>query len=298
MELFNLLFDFVVRVLTYHPNIAGLMVADPVTLTLLATTAANVGSSVVGSNAAGNSAQLQADSTIQGGREQRQFATDIYNADKKSNYDAGQWLKDYLPTYDMSKVDAPNMPDLSMFSAPDPDKYFSDANVNKYYDTAQGNLNNQMQTSVGNAQSSFGASAASRGLANPSAGLSMVGNQTAQNFIPQFGELETNRAGALYDNQKNLFGAKMQANQFNSGIAQQNFGNQMNSANFNSQQNQILNQLRQMGYSNQSNFAQNYGNPNTPYNPLAYPTYAPKAQQPYAIPNTNTDNAQGYGVGF
>ncbi len=236
MEILNFLFDVVVKIFTYQPNISGLMVADPVTAAAIIGATGALGSSVIGSNASNKASQQQANATAQGARDQGVFANEMFNYDNQRNYDAGQWLKTMLPNFDMTKI-----------YAPDSSKYFSDEATNKYYDTAKGNLNQSMLSGVNTAQQSAGASAASRGLANPSAFTAMVGNQASQQWLPQFGQLEQGRAGALLGNQEKRYNADFQGAQFNS------------------QQNQILNSLRQLGYGNQSQFAQQYGNPNDPF---------------------------------
>jgi len=71
--------------------------------------------------------------------------------------------------------------------------------TNKYYDQAKSNLNFNMNTQVGDAQSSAGALAASRGFANPSGFVNYSGQGVRNSFVPQFGELEGRRFGALGD---------------------------------------------------------------------------------------------------
>jgi len=223
------------------PFTGGLSMAIPAITSLLG--------SIFGSNSNNRAAEEQAKQTLWGNQQQRAYGTQVYNNDLAQNYEAGQWLQKYLPQLDMTKQQAPTLPNQI-----DPNQYFGDSKVNQYYDTAQSNLTRDMNTSIGNAQSSAGASAASRGIANPSAMLSMVGNQAGQNFIPQFGKLEESRVGALLGNQQNLYNAMFQQ-------GQTNFGNQMNLANFNSGQNQQMNQLRQMQFGNYANFANQYGDP-------------------------------------
>ena len=75
-------------------------------------------------------------------------------------------------------------------------------NLNKFYNTAQGNLNQQMGQQVSDASAQAGALAGARGLANPSGFVNRSANQVRQSFAPQFGQLEANRAQAQFDIEK------------------------------------------------------------------------------------------------
>jgi len=67
------------------------------------------------------------------------------------------------------------------------------------YNKSKSNLNYNMNTQVGDAQSSAGAMAASRGLANPSGFTNYAGQNVRDSFIPQFGQLEADQARSLND---------------------------------------------------------------------------------------------------
>ena len=111
--------------------------------------------------------------------------------------------------------------------------------LNKYFDTANTNLTQNMNSQVAQTSQQAGALAASRRLANPSG---FVGNQS-QNvrtaFNPQFGELQGKRFGALADlerynnmglntSNKDYTNLLMQLSQMGGQAMQGDFGNQQN----------------------------------------------------------------------
>lgn len=77
--------------------------------------------------------------------------------------------------------------------------------LNRYFDTAGGNLSQRQGQSVGRAQATAAALAASRGLLNPSGFVANAGSQMAAPYSEAFGQLEGQRAGALIDQQKQYY---------------------------------------------------------------------------------------------
>lgn len=175
-------------------------------------------------NSQSNAANKAAQAGLQGTQEGIQLSRDIYNSDLKKQYEAAQYLKGFMPNFDM------NMPN--------PQNYFGQGNVNQFYDLSKSNLNQQYQRSLSEAGMGAGEAAASRGLLNPSLMTRQAQNDVNQVYAPQFTGLEANRAGAMVQNNKDLYQAMLSNGQY-------------------------ANMLRQLGYSNQFNLANNFGSPDS-----------------------------------
>lgn len=128
-----------------------------------------------------------------------------------------------------------------------------------YFDKAKQNLNYNMSTQVGDAQSSAGALAASRGFANPSGFVSNAGQQVRNSFVPQFGQLESDKAMATSRQQDefNRYFTQLltQLGQGQIGAAQNDFSNQMNI--FGLKNNMTQNYDPYTGWDKTINFASN-----------------------------------------
>lgn len=121
-----------------------------------------------------------------------------------------------------------SMPGLmSMFNqyAPNPSDYFSPGKINTYYDTASSNLGRNMTGQVAGAQGSAAAMAGARGFANPGGFVSNAGQNVRTAFMPQFGQLEQGRAGALMSNDQNYYQALMSLLGQRLNLGQQEFQN-------------------------------------------------------------------------
>lgn len=161
----------------------------------------NFGGNLLGGNAQAKSAEDQ----------QRQ-AQRMFELENNWRTDSSEFLKTILPQFD--------------FNMPDANKYFGTDSINKQYDIGRQNLNFGMNQAVNDTSAQAGALSASKGYANNNAFVGNMANQVRQSYIPQFGALEQQRAGALQGNQAQLFQALMQ--QFGQGnqLRQNQFNNQ------------------------------------------------------------------------
>lgn len=148
-------------------------------------TAVGAGTNIYGSNAG-------ADAQKNAANQQAQNAMWMYNQDTNKDIANSNYLSGLLP------------------SLPNPTQYFGTDGINKQYDVARSNLNYNMNQNVSDASSQAGALAASRGFANPSGFVANSANQVRSSFVPQFGALEQGRAGAMQQNQKDMYNAETQ----------------------------------------------------------------------------------------
>lgn len=181
---------------------------DPVTQAAIITGGAKIGGDFFGGNAQANASD-----------EQLKNANRMFETEQNLRGDYSTWLQNNFNQFGMAQM-------------PDPNKYFDPANINKQYDIGRQNLNQTMGGMVNDASAQAGALGASRGYANNNAFVGNMANQVRSSFVPQFGQLEQNRAGALDANSAKLFAslfgnANMQ-NQFN----QNRFNNANQVANF------------------------------------------------------------------
>lgn len=119
----------------------------------------------------------------------------------------------------------------------DPSKFFDPALIQALYASARGNLSRTAGGQVAGAQRTMGAQAGARNLLNPTAAILGAGSQVRGQYAPVFGNLETQQAGALQENQQNLYKALLsreqmqeQARQFgvSSDLQRQAMENQYN----------------------------------------------------------------------
>jgi len=159
--------------------------------------------------------ESQADSA----EEQRKQAQKMYETEQNLRGDYATWLQNNFNNFGMAQM-------------PDPNKYFDPANINRQYDIGRQNLNFGMNQAVNDASAQAGALSASKGYANNNAFIGNMANQVRQSFVPQFGQLEQQRASALDANSArlfaSLFGNAQMQNQFN----QNRFNNANQVANF------------------------------------------------------------------
>jgi hypothetical protein len=218
--------EIIKQIIFYSPDIQGLMLADPVTALAIAS-AVGTGVNYFGNQSAANTqagaANNASQAGLQGTREGIQAQKDIYNADRQREFEAGKYLQGLMPNFDM------NMPD--------PQNYFGQGNVNQFYDQSKSALNQTYQRDLGEAGQGAGEMAAARGLLNPSLLARQAQSGVRETYAPQFAGLEANRAGAMLQNNQELYKAML--------------GND-----------QYMNMLRQLGYSNQFQLASQFGNPN------------------------------------
>ena len=195
----------------HYEEIKSSVHCEPATITALATMG---GSAIQG---AGN--YMAGNAQANASEDQLKQANRMFETEQNLRGDYATWLQNNFNNFGMAQL-------------PDPNKYFDPANINKQYDIGKQNLNQTMGGMVNDASAQAGALGASRGYANNNAFVGNMANQVRQSFVPQFGQLEQNRAGALDANSAKLFAslfgnANMQ-NQFN----QNRFNNANQVANF------------------------------------------------------------------
>lgn len=168
----------------------------------------NFGGNFLGGNSQADSAE-----------EQRKQAQRMFEVEQNLRGDYATWLQNNFNNFGMAQM-------------PDPNKYFDPANINKQYDIGRQNLNFGMNQAVNDTSAQAGALSASKGYANNNAFVNNMANQVRQSYVPQFGQLEQQRAGALDANSArlfaSLFGNAQMQNQFN----QNRFNNANQVANF------------------------------------------------------------------
>lgn len=106
--------------------------------------------------------------------------------------------------------------------------FFDPANVDKYFNTAAGNLSATQETTANKARSGAASLAYGRGMLNPSGFTTNAGSGVYNAFAPQFGQLEAGRAGAQMANQKQMYEAIFQKLQTDRqyGLQQKQLNNQ------------------------------------------------------------------------
>lgn len=151
-----------------------------------------IGSAVAGGAGSYFGGEAQGDASKEGAGRQDALARWMYEQDRGRDQESSNYLSGFLPNLPSGK------------------DYFSPDVVNKFYDQNKSNLNFNMNTQVGDAQSSAGALGAARGFANPSGFVNYAGQGVRNSFVPQFGQNEANRSQSLMQNQDKLYNADFQ----------------------------------------------------------------------------------------
>ena len=104
---------------------------------------------------------------------------------------------------------SPNDPRSPQYQPPtlDPKAYFNPEFINKTFNATAGNINQAGSSMASQARNAAAALGGSRGLVNPSAFTLAAGSRASAPYAAQLGENEANRASALYNMNKDLFGA-------------------------------------------------------------------------------------------
>ncbi len=101
---------------------------------------------------------------------------------------------------------------------PDPTPYFDPSKINSFYNQGAANLYQSMNRSAAGAQRT--AAATSGNMLSPSAYITGAGSQVRSSYTPAFAGLETSRAGALNQQQQDLFKALGMKSQFEQQASQ------------------------------------------------------------------------------